>query len=645
VCESDLIRTRHRPSVNEPTARRLTAHDVYFFREGTHRRLYERMGCQLTPRGAQFAVWAPNAERVAVMGDFNDWDAAAHPLAPRREGSGVWETEVAGVQRGQAYKYRIESRHGNYRIDKADPLAFYAEVPPGTASRAWSLEYDWGDAAWMARRRSATALDAPISIYEVHLGSWRRAPDGGFLGYRALGDALVEHVATLGFTHVELMPVTEHPFYGSWGYQTTGYFAPTARYGTPQDFMYLVDVLHRAGIGVILDWVPSHFPDDPHGLAFFDGTHLYEHADPRQGVHPEWHSRIFNYGRDEVRSFLLSSGAFWLERYHIDGLRVDAVASMLYLDYGRSGGEWIPNVHGGRENLEAIDFLRELNTAVYREHPDVQTIAEESTAWPMVSRPPDAGGLGFGLKWNMGWMHDTLAYFALDPLYRKFHHDRLTFSLWYAFHENFVLPLSHDEVVYGKRALAAKFPGDPWQRRATLRALFGYMWAHPGKKLVFMGGELADEREWTHEGALDWGLLDQPAHAGMHRWIADLNRLYRAQPALHRLDFSPAGFEWIDRHDADSSVLAFLRRGEPTDPTVLVLCNFTPLPRTNYTVGVPSGGHWQEALNSSAVLYGGDGTGNFGGLDAAPVGAHGRFHSLTVTLPPLSTTFFLHEGG
>ena len=645
MCESGQTRTTHRPSVNDPTARRLTAHDVYFFREGTHRRLYERMGCQLTPQGAQFAVWAPNAERVAVIGDFNGWDAAAHPLAPRWEGSGVWEAEVPGVQRGQAYKYRIESRHGDYRIDKADPLAFYAEVPPGTASRAWSLEYDWGDAEWMARRRSATALDSPISIYEVHLGSWRRAPDGGFLGYRALGDALAEYVAELGFTHVELMPVTEHPFYGSWGYQTTGYFAPTARYGAPQDFMYLVDVLHRAGIGVILDWVPSHFPDDAHGLAFFDGTHLYEHADPRQGIHPEWHSYIFNYGRDEVRSFLLSSAAFWLERYHIDGLRVDAVASMLYLDYGRSGGEWIPNAQGGRENLEAIDFLRELNTAVYREHPDTQTIAEESTAWPMVSRPADAGGLGFGMKWNMGWMHDTLAYFALDPLYRKFHHDRLTFSLWYAFHENFVLPLSHDEVVYGKRALAAKFPGDPWQRRATLRALFGYMWAHPGKKLVFMGGELGDEREWTHEGALDWGLLDQPAHAGVRRWVADLNRLYRAQPALHRLDFSPAGFEWIDRHDADSSVLAFLRRAGAADPTVLVVCNLTPIPRTNHAVGVPSGGHWEEALNSNAVLYGGNGTGNFGGVDAAPVGAHGRFHSLTVALPPLSTTFFIHEGG
>jgi len=637
-------RTPTAPAVNDSTPHRLSAHDAYLFREGTHRRLYERMGCHLTPDGAHFAVWAPNAQRVAVIGEFNGWNGAVHPLAPREDGTGIWEAAVPGVKRGQTYKYRLESRHGGYRVDKADPFALYAEVPPATASRAWALGYEWGDGDWMARRRAANALDAPISIYEVHLGSWRRGPDGGTLGYRALGDALAEYVAAQGFTHVELMPVTEHPFYGSWGYQTTGYFAPTARYGTPQDFMRLVDALHRAGIGVILDWVPSHFPDDAHGLAFFDGTHLYEHADPRQGVHPEWHSRLFNYGRDEVRSFLLSSAAFWLERYHVDALRVDAVASMLYLDYGRAGGEWIPNADGGRENLDAIDFLRELNAAVYRDHPDVQTIAEESTAWPMVSRPVDLGGLGFGLKWNMGWMHDTLGYLALDPLHRKFHHDRLTFSLWYAFHENFVLPLSHDEVVYGKGALAAKFPGDPGQRRATLRALFGYLWAHPGKKLLFMGGELADEREWTHEGGLDWELARRPAHAGVQRWVADLNRFYRAHPALYRLDFDPVGFEWIDRRDADASVLAFLRRGSPTDPPVLVVCNFTPVLRANYGLGVPHGGRWREALNSNAGLYGGDGAGNFGGVDAAPAAAHGRFHSLTLTLPPLSTLYFVSDG-
>ena len=451
-------------------------------------------------------------------------------------------------------------------------------------------------------------------------------------------------MSALGFTHVELLPVTEHPFYGSWGYQTTGYFAPTARYGEPQDFMYLVDVLHQAGIGVILDWVPSHFPDDAHGLAFFDGTHLYEHADRRQGFHPEWKSLIFNYGRDEVRSFLLSSALFWLDRYHVDGLRVDAVASMLYLDYGRAAGEWIPNAAGGRENLAAVEFLRTLNTAVYREHPDVQTIAEESTAWPLVSRPADVGGLGFGMKWNMGWMHDVLAYLAEDPLNRKFHHDRLTFSLWYAFHENFVLPLSHDEVVYGKRSLAAKFPGEPPQRLATLRALLGYMWAHPGKKLLFMGGELGQNREWTHESALDWALADDPAHAGVQRWLADLNRLYRDEPALHQLDFEHTGFEWMDRQDADASVIAFVRKARrPDAPRILVVCNFTPVLRANYVVGVAHPGHWREALNSNARHYGGDGSGNFGGIDAAPVPAHGRFHSLTLTLPPLSTLFFASE--
>ena len=643
MCEEQKPALRTRQAVTATDAPLLTDQDLYLLREGTHRRLYERMGCQLDAAGARFAVWAPNARQVSVIGDFNGWNPDAHPLDVRTDGSGVWEASVPQVRRGDRYKYRLESRYGDYRVDKADPFAFFAEVPPRTASRAWTLDYEWGDGDWLAGRRSRNALAAPISIYEVHLGSWRRAPDGGLLSYRAAAQALAEYVSSLGFTHVELMPVTEHPFYGSWGYQTTGYFAPTARYGEPQDFMHLVDVLHQAGIGVILDWVPSHFPDDAHGLSFFDGTHLYEHADRRQGFHPEWNSLIFNYGRNEVRAFLLSSALFWLDRYHVDGLRVDAVASMLYLDYGRAEGEWIPNPAGGRENLEATEFLRGLNTAIYREHPDVQTIAEESTAWPMVSRPVDAGGLGFGLKWNMGWMHDTLAYFAQDPIHRKFRHDQLTFSLWYAFHENFVLPLSHDEVVYGKGSLLAKLPGDRWQRLATLRALLGYMWAHPGKKLLFMGGELAQEREWAHDGALDWELARDPAHAGVQRWTADLNRLYRREPALHQLDFEHAGFEWIDARDAGASVISFMRKARDPASPVLVVCNFTPVRRTNYVVGVPYAGHWREALNSNAAHYGGDGSGNFGGADAAPVPAHGRFHSLTLTLPPLATVFFTGE--
>jgi len=622
----------------------LTDHDAYLFREGTHGHLYERLGCHLGSDGAHFAVWAPNARRVTVVGDFNRWDRDAAPLSARADGTGIWEASIPGVKRGNAYKFRIESRYGGYAIDKADPFAFYAETPPGTASRAWTLDYDWGDGDWMATRRARNALDAPISIYEVHLGSWRRAPNGGFLPYRTVAPALAEYVASLGFTHVELLPICEHPFYGSWGYQTTGYFAPTARYGEPQDFMYLVDVLHRHGIGVILDWVPSHFPSDGHGLAYFDGTHLFEHADPRQGFHPEWDSAIFNYGRHEVRSFLLSSALFWLDKYHVDGLRVDAVASMLYLDYGRREGEWITNAFGGKENLEAIAFLRTLNEAVYREHPDVQTIAEESTAWPLVSRPVHLGGLGFGMKWNMGWMHDTLEYFAQDPIHRKYHHNQLTFSIWYAFHENFVLPLSHDEVVYGKRSLAAKMPGDPWQRLANLRALLGFMWAHPGKKLLFMGGELAQAREWVHDGALQWEMLSDAGRAGVQRWVADLNRLYRAEPALHQLDFDQAGFEWIDCHDGDASVVSFVRKPRAGGRPLLVVCNLTPVPRANYAVGVPTSGFWREVLNSDAPLYGGSGMGNLGGMEAAPASAHGRFQSLTLTLPPLAVLFFRNDG-
>ncbi len=624
----------------------LTEHDIYLFKEGTHARLYEKFGCHLGERdgvaGAHFAVWAPNAQRVAAIGDWNGWDAGMHPLQLRDDGSGVWEGFVPGVVRGQAYKYRIESRLGGYQVDKADPFAFLAEAPPRTGSRAWSLEYEWGDAQWMAARGAANGLAAPMSVYEMHLGSWRRVPEDAnrFLSYREIAQPLAEYVHELGFTHVELMPITEHPFYGSWGYQTTGYYAPTARYGNPEDFMFLVDTLHQHGIGVILDWVPSHFPGDEHGLVYFDGTSLYEHADPKQGFHPEWTSHIFNYGRNEVRGFLVSSALYWLDRYHVDGLRVDAVASILYLDYARKEGEWVPNRYGGRENIEAVEFLRLLNQAVYRDHPDVQTIAEESTSWPMVSRPVYLGGLGFGLKWNMGWMHDTLKYLSQDPVHRKYHHDQLTFSIWYAFYENFVLPLSHDEVVHGKGALIGKMPGDSWRQFANLRLLYGYMWGHPGKKLLFMGGEFGQRREWAHEESLEWHVLQYAEHEGLRRWVADLNRLYRAEPALHQIDFEQPGFEWVDCNDSEQSVLSFLRRPRDGSALVLVVCNFTPVPRMNYVVGVPGGGYWREIANSDATLYGGSGMGNLGGIEAAPVAAHGRFHSLAITLPPLAVLMF-----
>lgn len=613
-------------------------HDIYLFREGTHTHLADWLGCHLRPSGgADFAVWAPNAESVAVIGDWNAWSGDADCLHLRGDGTGIWQGFAGQVKHGQAYKYRIRSRHGQHVAEKADPFALYAEAPPATASRVWSLEYSWGDQAWMSTRGAKNALDAPMAVYEVHLGSWRRHPDGHFYSYRELALALADYVKHMGFTHVELMPVTEHPFYGSWGYQTIGYFAPTARYGTPQDFMFFVDHLHQQGIGVLLDWVPSHFPADAHGLGYFDGTYLFEHADPRQGFHPEWNSSIFNYGRHEIRSFLISSALFWLRQYHVDGLRVDAVASMLYLDYARGPGEWIPNRHGGRENLEAIAFLQTLNRAVYREHPDTLTIAEESTAWPRVSRPVEMDGLGFGMKWNMGWMHDSLSYMQEDPIHRQYHHHRLTFAMVYAFTENFVLPLSHDEVVHGKGSLLGKMPGDHWQQFANLRAYLGFMWAHPGKKLLFMGAEFGQRREWVHDGELEWWVAALEGHAGLQRLVVQLNRVYRGTPALYQLDYSQDGFEWVAADDAQVSVYAFLRKPREGGAPVLVVCNMTPVPRTNYLLGVPAAGFWRELLNSDAKEFGGSGWGNLGGVEAAPVPAHGRAQSLCLTLPPLST--------
>jgi 1,4-alpha-glucan branching enzyme len=617
----------------------LTQDDLHLFNEGRHFQLYEKLGARPVRAargdGTYFCVWAPNAESVSVFGTFNDWNPARDTL--RRAGSsGLWEGFIAGVGKGALYKYQIASRHNGYRVEKADPFSFFNEIPPKFASIVWDLDYAWADDPWMTTRRMA--LDKPLSIYELHVGSWRRVAEEGnrSLSYRELATQLAAHIQQLGFTHVELLPIMDHPFFGSWGYQVTGYFAPSGNYGTPQDLMFLIDTLHQHDIGVILDWVPSHFPKDAHGLGFFDGTHLYEHADPRQGVHRDWDSFIFNYGRDEVRAFLISNANFWLDKYHVDGLRVDAVASMLYLDYSREPGEWVPNKYGGRENLDAVSFLRSLNEEVYRSHPDVQTIAEESTAWPMVSRPVYLGGLGFGLKWDMGWMHDTLEYMGLDPLFRKYHHNKLTFRMVYAYQENFVLPLSHDEVVHGKGSLLGKMPGNDWQKLANLRLLLGYMYAQPSKKLLFMGVELAQWREWAHDGSLQWELLENPAHAGMRQWITDLNRLYRTEPALHELDCDPSGFEWIDCNDAESSVLSFIRKGRSTPGVILAVFNFTPLPRHNYRVGAPRGGFWEEALNSDATQYAGSGQGNMGGAEAAPVPLHGRQHSLTLTLPPLA---------
>ena len=625
----------------------ITDYDVYLFKQGAHTNMYEKLGSHIIEsdgtRGVHFALWAPNAEYVSVIGDFNGWNKGSHRLQPRWDESGIWETFIPGLGKGEVYKYYIESKFNMYRVEKADPYARRTETPPKTASVVWEPEYEWRDGEWLENRSGYNSLDSPISIYEVHIGSWKRVPEEGHrsLTYREIALELADYVKATGFTHVEFLPVMEHPFYGSWGYQVTGYFAPTGRYGSPEDFMYLVDTLHQNNIGVILDWVPSHFPGDEHGLVYFDGTHLYEHADPKKGFHPDWSSYIFNYSRNEVRAFLKSSAMYWFDKYHIDGVRVDAVASMLYLNYSRKEGEWIPNEYGGNENLRAIDFIKELNESVYALHPDVQTIAEESTAWPMVSRPTYVGGLGFGMKWNMGWMHDTLDYFSKNPVHRKYHHNDLTFSIMYTFAENFVLPFSHDEVVHQKGSLLGRMPGDLWQKFANLRALFGYMFGHPGKKLLFMGGEIGQWNEWNHESSIDWHLLDYPLHSGIRRWVEDLNRFYKSEPAMHEIDFSYEGFDWADFKDYEQSVISFLRKSRGEKEMVLVVCNFTPVPRKHYKIRVPRAGRWSERLNSDSHFYGGSGVGNYGG---GWTQSNGYNNVIEINIPPLGVLFFKYEG-
>ncbi len=628
---------------------RLTDYDLHLFNEGTHLRLYDKLGAHPAgpdaADGVYFAVWAPNAERVSVVGDFNGWTPGADRLEVRGS-SGIFEGTVRGARAGERYKYRIRSRFGGYEVDKADPVGFRQELPPATASVVWDLAHDWKDGEWLERRGERFSRSAPVSIYEVHLGSWRRVPEERrrSLTYRELGERLVDHVRDLGFSHVEFLPLTEHAFYGSWGYEPTGFFAPTTRYGEPQGLMALVEALHRAGIGAILDWVPAHFPADGHSLSYFDGTHLYEHADPRRGWHPDWHTMLFNYGRNEVRAFLGSSALFWLDRYHFDGLRVDGVASMLYLDYSRRPGEWVPNEQGGRENLDAVRFLRWLNESIYATIPGVQTVAEESTAWPSVSRPTSMGGLGFGYKWDMGWMHDTLEYFRHDPVHRKFHQEELTFRMVYAFQENFVLPLSHDEVVYGKGSLVGRMPGDPWQKFANVRLLLGYQYGQPGKKLLFMGSEFGPWREWNHDDSLDWHLAEEPMHAGLTEWVRTLNRLYREIRSLHELDHEPPGFEWVDHADHDQSVISFLRIGNGSPERVLAVYNFTPVPRASYRIGVPRDGRWELLANSDDAAFGGSGAGTHGPVAAEPIAWHGRPYSVVLDLPPLGALFLRSVG-
>jgi 1,4-alpha-glucan branching enzyme len=635
----------NRETMHDPYAfpHLLSDYDLHLLNEGTHWHSYHKLGAQLRTvegvEGVNFAVWAPNAASVSVIGDFNQWDARRHPMR-KHVPSGFWELFVPGLSEGTLYKYSI--KHGDQVFEKSDPYGFAAELPPRTASKVANLDrYHWHDEKWINHRQEFNGFDAPMSVYEVHLGSWKRPGDdpNRWMTYRELAHELVDYAKSMGFTHLELLPVSEHPFSGSWGYQTVGYYAPTSRYGTPQDFMYFVDHCHQNGLGVILDWVPAHFPRDGHGLRLFDGTCLYEHEDPRKGEHRDWGTLIFNYGRHEVRNFLLSNALFWFDKYHIDGLRVDAVASMIYLDYSREPGEWIPNEYGGRENLEAISFLKELNVQSHLQHPGVLTIAEESTAWAGVSRPTYLGGLGFSLKWNMGWMNDTIRYMRHDPIHRKYHHDELTFSLIYAFHENFVLPLSHDEVVHGKGPLLRKIPGDEWQQFATLRALYGHMWAHPGKQLLFMGGELGQGTEWSEAASLDWYVLDYPLHEGIRRCVADLNRIYRDEPALWEVDFRPAGFSWLVGDAREDNVLAYARFSADESRTLACLVNFSPVVRHHWRVPLPVGGAWREVLNTDAAEYGGSGVGNLGGVEALPEPLHGRPFSAGVTLPPLAAVW------
>jgi 1,4-alpha-glucan branching enzyme len=623
----------------------LTDYDLYLLGEGTHYRNYDKLGAHIKEiagiRGVHFAVWAPNAQRVSVTGDFNLWDGRTHAFR-NRGASGIWELFMPGLPEWTLYKFEILSRENSNLGLKSDPYGFYAEMRPNTASVVCDLErYKWKDEAWLDARRSRDWLHSPMSIYEIHPGAWRRKTEEGnrWLTYRELAAELIPYVKRMGYTHVELMPIMEHPFDGSWGYQTVGYFAVTSRYGTPEDFMYFVDQCHQAGLGVLLDWTPAHFPRDAHGLAFFDGPHPYEHADPRLGAHPDWGTLVFNYGRNEVQNFLLSNALFWADKYHLDGLRVDAVASMLYLDYTRQPGEWIPNVFGGRENLEAIAFIRRLSEVLHAQHPGALMIAEESTSWPAVSRPTYIGGLGFDLKWNMGWMNDTLKYFVHDPIHRQYHHNELTFSMIYAFHENFVLPLSHDEVVHGKRSLLEKMPGDDWQKFANLRLLFGYMYAHPGKKLLFMGGELGQRSEFWDEGVVEWSLEDSPPHRGIQRLVADLNRLHATERPLHEVDFDWTGFEWIDSNDAGGSVLTFLRRAKNGDDFIVAVCNFTPVLREDYRVGVPRAGFYREILNTDSKFYEGTDAGNAGGVSAEPIPWNNRPYSVKLRLPPLAVMY------
>ncbi len=621
----------------------LTDFDIQLFRAGKHFKLYEKLGNHPitldNQMGTYFAVWAPNAKQVAVIGNFNAWNKSTHQLSPRWDSSGIWEGFIPGVLKGELYKYSLTTYYGE-ELEKGDPFANFWEVPPNTSSITWDLDYQWKDADWLQSRKAKEGQAQPYSVYEVHMGSWKKVAADKSLSYTELANELVSYVQEMGFTHIEFMPVMEHPYFPSWGYQITGYFAPTSRFGTPQEFMQLVDAFHQAGIGVILDWVPSHFPEDKHGLGKFDGTALYEHEDPRKGFHPDWKSLIFNYGRNEVRSFLISNALFWLDKFHIDGLRVDAVASMLYLDYSREAGEWIPNEHGGNENYEAIKFIEDFNIAVYEHFPDAVTIAEESTAWSGVSRPTYAGGLGFGQKWMMGWMHDTLEFFKEDPINRKYHQGKITFSMVYGFSENFMLPLSHDEVVYGKGALIDRMPGDEWQRFANLRLLFGYMYTHPGTKLFFMGGEIGQTTEWSIERGVEWWLTQHATHKGVQTLVKDLNAYYKNTPALYDQQFEPSGFEWIEHQDNENSFIAYLRKGQAHHKAQVVVCNFTPNPRTGFRIGVPNGGQWKEVINTDAVKYNGSGVRNEGILTAEAIPWHGREYSLLVTFPPLGMVAF-----